>query len=57
MFQILLFEGYSRKTPKYVRKRVLSDLTHTMSIADHIAIIVETLKIYNRFSLEKDFVK
>ena len=33
----------------------LSDLTHMMSMADHIAISVETLKIYRRCSLEKEF--
>ena len=47
--------GYSRATSNYPERIVLSDLTYTMSMADHVAIGVETLRIDSKFYLEKDF--
>ena len=47
---------YSR-TLNYYDRITLFDLTHKMSMADPIAIDVETLMINNRRSLKKDFTK
>ena len=56
MFYKFLFVGYSR-TSNYLERIVLSNTTHTMSMVDPIAINVETLRIDNRCSLEKEFIK
>ena len=37
--------GYSRRTSNYTESITLSDLTHMMSMADPVAIDVETPKI------------
>ena len=52
-----MFVGYSRRTSNYSKRISLSDLTHMMSMADLIAIGVETLKIDSECSLEKEFTK
>ena len=45
--------GYSRGTSNYPEIIVLSDLTHMMSMADLVAIGVETLRIESGCSFEK----
>ena len=47
--------GYSRRTSNYPESITLSDLTHMMSMADPVAIDVETPKIDSGCSLEKEF--
>ena len=47
--------GHSRRILYYPEKIALYDLTHMMSMTDLVVISVETLKIYSRFSLEKEF--
>ena len=49
--------GYSRRTSNYPERIALSDLTHMMSMADPIAIGVETLRIDSGCSLEKEFTE
>ena len=49
--------GYSRGTWNYQERILLTDPTHMMSMADPVAIGVETLKIYNKCSLEKEFTE
>ena len=49
--------GYSRRTSNYPERITLSDLTHTMSMADPIAIGVETPRIDSGCSLEKEFTE
>ena len=49
--------GYSRKTSNYPKRITLSDLTHMMSMADPVAIGVETPMIDNGYSLEKEFTE
>ena len=49
--------GYSRRTSNYPERISLSNLSHMMSIADPIAIGVETLRIDSGCSLEKEFNK
>ena len=48
---------YSRTTSNYLEKIALSNPTHMMSIADPIAISVETLLIDSGCSLEKAFTE
>ena len=55
MFQTFLFVGYSRRTSNYPERISLSNLTHMMSMADPIAVGVETLRINSGCSLEKEF--
>ena len=55
MFLKKLFVGYSRRTLNYPERIALSDLTHIMSMADLVAISVETPRIDRRCSLEKEF--
>ena len=57
MFQIFLFVEYSRRTLNYMERITLSDPTYMMNMVDHIVINVETLKIDNRYSLEKQFIE
>ena len=52
-----MFVGYSRRTSNYSKRISLFDLTHMMSMANIIAIGVETLKIDSECSLEKEFTK
>ena len=49
--------GYSRRTLNYPETMTLSNPTHMMSMADPIAISVETLRIDNGCSLEKEFTE
>ena len=49
--------GYSRRTSNYLERIALSDLSHMMSMADPIAIGVETLRIDSGCSLEKEFTE
>ena len=47
--------GYSRRTSNYPERR--SNPSHMMSMADPIAIGVETLRIDSGCSLEKEFIE
>ena len=49
--------GYLRRTSNYPKRIALSNLSHMMSMADPIAIGVETLKIDSGCSLEKEFTE
>ena len=49
--------GYSRGTSNFLDKITLSNLTHMMNIVDPVAIGVETLRIDNGCSLEKEFTE
>ena len=46
--------GYSRRTSNYPKRIALSNPSHMMSMADPIAISVETLRIDKECSLEKE---
>ena len=48
---------YSRRTPNYPERIILSNSTHIMSMVDPAAIVVETLKIDGGSSLKKEFTK
>ena len=49
--------GYSRGTSNYTKKMTLSDLTHMMSMANHVALGVDTLRLDSGCSLEKEFIE
>ena len=49
--------GNSRRTSNYLKRIALSNPTHMMSMADHMAISVETPKIAIGCSLEKEFTE
>ena len=49
--------GYSIRTYNYLERISLSDLTHMMSMADLVAIGVETLRIDSGCSLEQEFTE
>ena len=49
--------GYSRRTSNYPERITLSNPSHMMSMADPIAIGVETLRIDSGCSLEKEFTE
>ena len=49
--------GYSRRTSNYSEIITLSNPTHMMSMVDLVAISVETLRIDNELSLEKELTK
>ena len=49
--------GHSRRTSNYPERIALSSPTHMMSMADPIAIGVETLRIDSGCSLEKEFIE
>ena len=49
--------GYSRRTSNYSERTTLSNLSQMMSMADPIAIGVETLRIDSGCSLEKEFTE
>ena len=57
MFYTFLFVGYLRRTSNYRKRIALSNPSHMMSMADPIAICVETLRIDSGYSLEKDFTE
>ena len=48
---------YSSRTSNYPERIAQSNPTHMMSIVDHVAIGVETLRIDSGCSLEKEFTK
>ena len=52
-----MIAGYSRRTSNYPERISLSDLTHMMSMADLVAIGVETPRIDSGCSLEKKFTE
>ena len=49
--------GYSRRTLSYPKRITLFDPTHMMSMADLVAIGMETLRIYSGCSLEKELTE
>ena len=49
--------GYSRRISTYAKRITLSNQTHMMSMIDHVAIGVETLRIDNGCTLEKEFIE
>ena len=49
--------GYLIRTSNYLERIALSNPTHMMSMADPIAISVETLRIDSGCSLEKEFTE
>ena len=49
--------GYSRRTSHYPERIALSNPSHMMSIADPIAICVETLRIDSGCSLENEITE
>ena len=49
--------GYSRRTSNYPERIALCNPSHMRSMADPIAIGVETLKIDSGCSLEKEFTE
>ena len=49
--------GYSRRISNYPERITLSNTTHMMSMADLVAIGVETLRIDSGCSLEKEFTE
>ena len=49
--------GYSRRTSNYPKRISLYDLTHMMSMADPVAIGVETSRIDSGCSLEKELIE
>ena len=49
--------GYLRRTSNYPERIALSNPTHMTSMADLVAINVETLRIDSRCSLEKEFIE
>ena len=49
--------GHSRRTSNYPERIALSNPTHMTSMADPIAIGVETLRIDSGCSLEKEFTE
>ena len=49
--------GYSIRTLNYPERIALSNPSHLMSMADPIAIGVETLRIDSGCSLEKEFTE
>ena len=48
---------YSIRTSNYPKRIKLSNITHMMSMVDLVAIDVETLRIDNGCSLEKEFTE
>ena len=57
MLETFLFVGYLRRTSNYPERITLSNPTHMMSMADPMAISVETLRIDSGCSLEKEFIE
>ena len=49
--------GYLRRKLNYLERITLCDLAHMMSMANHIAIGVESLRIDSWCSLEKDLTE
>ena len=57
MFYIFLFVGCSKRTSNYLKRITLSDVTHMVSMADPVAIGVETPRMDSGCSLEKEFTQ
>ena len=57
MFQTFLFVGYLRRTSNYLERIALSNPSHMVSMADLIAIGVETLRIDSGCFLENEFTE
>ena len=57
MFLTFLFVGYLRRISNYPVRIILFDPTHMMSVADLVAISVETVRIDSGCSLETEFIK
>ena len=49
--------GYLRGTSYYTERITLFDPTHMMSMADRVAISMETLRIDSGYSLTKEFTE
>ena len=49
--------GYSRRTLNYLERIRLADPTRMISMVNHIAISVKTVRIDSWCSLEKEFTK
>ena len=49
--------GYSRRTSNYPERIALFDLTHMISMTNHVAIDVETSTIDSGCSLENEFTE
>ena len=49
--------GYLRRTSNYLERITLSNMTHMMSMADLVAIDVETPRMDSGYSLEKEFTE
>ena len=49
--------GYSRRTSNYLERITLSNVTHMISMADPIAIGVETLRIDSGCFLKIEFTE
>ena len=54
--RIFLIIGYSRRISNYLKRIALSNMTHVVSMADHMTIGVETPRIDSGWSLEKEFI-
>ena len=48
---------YSRRISNYPETIALSDLTHAMSMTDHVAIGVEKQRIESGYYLENQFIE
>ena len=57
MFLTVLFVGHSTTTSNYPLRITLFDPTHMMSMADLIAISLETQSINSGCSLKKEFTQ
>ena len=49
--------GYLRRTSNYLKRIIVSDTTHVISMANLEVIGIETPRIDNGCSLEKEFTK
>ena len=57
MFKIFLFVRCSKRISNYMERITLSNLTHMMSMANHMDISVEIPRIDSGCYLEKEFIK
>ena len=49
--------GYLKRTSNYLEGITLFDPTYKMSVTNHVAVGVNTLRIYTGCSLEKEFIE
>ena len=49
--------GYSRGASNYLKRIPVYDLTHMMSMTDHVTLSAEALRIDSGCTLEKEFTK